>query len=161
MPALLSYTLWMSVQARYVHTNLIARDWRRLAGFYEEVFGCVPVPPERDYSGEDLDRGTGVPGARLTGIHLRLPGGGADGPTLEVFQYSPPGAFVEPSTHRPGYGHIAFAVSDVEAARAEVLAQGGSALGEVVKLSLPTGQEVEWCYVADPEGNGIELQTWR
>src|SRR5678815_5648625 len=29
---------------RYVHTNLIARDWRALARFYEDVFGCVPVP---------------------------------------------------------------------------------------------------------------------
>ena len=150
----------MSIQARYVHTNLIARDWRSLARFYEDVFGCVPVPPERDYSGDALDRGTGVRGARLSGVHLRLPGVGSDGPTLELFQYSPPGAPSDRSIHRPGFGHIAFSVSDVETARAEVLARGGSAIGEVVKLSLPTGEEVEWCYVADPEGNGIELQTW-
>jgi hypothetical protein len=51
-------------------------------------------------------------------------------------------------------------VADVAAAREEVLANGGSAVAEVVKLALPTGMEVEWCYVADPEGNGIELQTW-
>jgi hypothetical protein len=37
--------------ARYGHTNLIARDWRRLATWYERLFGCVPVPPERDYAG--------------------------------------------------------------------------------------------------------------
>jgi len=40
------------VPARYVHTNLIAWDWKRLAAFYQDVFGCVPVPPERDLSGE-------------------------------------------------------------------------------------------------------------
>jgi len=34
-------------------------------------------------------------------------------------------------------------------------------IGAVVELALPTGAEVEWCYVADPEGNAIELQTWR
>ena len=45
--------------ARYGHTNLIARDWRRLATWYERLFGCVPVPPERDYAGPDLSRGTG------------------------------------------------------------------------------------------------------
>ena len=28
--------------ARYAHTNLIARDWRRLVDFYQTVFGCVP-----------------------------------------------------------------------------------------------------------------------
>ena len=37
------------MRARYAHTNLIARDWRRLSDFYVRVFGCVPVPPERDY----------------------------------------------------------------------------------------------------------------
>jgi predicted enzyme related to lactoylglutathione lyase len=25
---------------RYVHTNLIAADWQRLARFYCDVFGC-------------------------------------------------------------------------------------------------------------------------
>jgi predicted enzyme related to lactoylglutathione lyase len=30
--------------ARYVHTNLIARDWRALAGFYQRVFGCSFCP---------------------------------------------------------------------------------------------------------------------
>src|SRR5262249_55014086 len=72
----------MIASARYVHTNLIARDWRSLARFYQDVFGCIPVPPERDYSGAELDAGTGIPGARLQGAHLRLPGHGADGPTL-------------------------------------------------------------------------------
>ena len=46
--------------ARYSHTNIVARDWRALAGFYESVFGCMPVPPERDYSGPVLEAGTGI-----------------------------------------------------------------------------------------------------
>ncbi len=150
----------MPIAAKYVHTNLIARDWRQLAQFYQDVFDCEPVPPERNYVGEDLDRGTGVPGARLTGMHLLLPGNGPDGPTLEVFQYDPAGTAVAPSIHRPGFGHIAFSVEDVPAAREAVLAAGGSAIAEVVQLTLPNGNQVEWCYVADPEGNGIELQTW-
>ena len=61
--------------ARYVHTNLIARDWQRLARFYQDVFGCVPVPPERNLSGAEMEAGTGVPAARLRGMHMRLPGG--------------------------------------------------------------------------------------
>ena len=40
------------MSAKYVHTNLIAHDWRKLADFYLSVFGCAPVPPERDYLGE-------------------------------------------------------------------------------------------------------------
>ena len=71
--------------ARYVHTNLIARDWQRLARFYQDVFGCMPVPPERNLSGAEMEAGTGVPAARLRGMHMRLPGVGPDGPTLEIF----------------------------------------------------------------------------
>ena len=43
------------IQAKYVHTNLIAYDWRALADFYQRLLGCVPVPPERDYRGDQLD----------------------------------------------------------------------------------------------------------
>ena len=73
---------------RYVHTNLVARDWRALTDFYQSVFGCEPVPPERDFAGPDLEAGTGVAGSTLRGIHLRLPGYGSDGPTVEIFTYS-------------------------------------------------------------------------
>jgi len=41
----------MIAGAKYGHTNLIAKDWRALARFYEEQFGCTPVPPERDFKG--------------------------------------------------------------------------------------------------------------
>jgi predicted enzyme related to lactoylglutathione lyase len=150
----------MTINARYVHTNLIARDWRALARFYQEVLGCVPVPPERDLSGPDMDAGTGIPGAHLRGMHLRLPGRGADGPTLEVFTYD--GLLERPATavNRPGFGHIAFSVEDVAGARDEVLAAGGKPVGEVVTVTLSSGAQVTWCYVTDPEGNIIELQSW-
>lgn len=150
----------MIASARYAHTNLIARDWRALARFYEEVFGCTRVPPERDYSGAALEAGTGLPGARLSGAHLRLPGHGGDGPTLELFHYSELASEVERAVNRPGWGHIAFAVASVRDAHAEVLAHGGSSLGEIVSMTTATGARVTWCYVRDPEGNIIELQSW-
>ena len=150
----------MIAGARYVHTNLIARDWRKLAAFYESVFGCVRIPPERDYSGPVFDAGTGVKGARLTGLHLRMPGGGDHGPTLEIFNYSRLEDAPAPKANRPGFSHIAFAVESVDAAREEFLAAGGMPVGEVVTLTTPTGARVTWCYVADPEGNMVELQHW-
>lgn len=146
--------------AKYAHTNLIARDWRALAAFYVREFGCTPVPPERDFSGPLLEAGTGLPGAHLTGVHLRLPGWGEDGPTLEIFHYDELTEGLPPAVNRPGFGHIAFAVDDVAAARARVLAAGGRALGEIVTLITSTGARVTWCYVTDPEGNVIELQAW-
>ncbi|MBN1855762.1 MAG: VOC family protein [Dehalococcoidia bacterium] len=148
------------MDARYTHTNLVARDWRRLAAFYEELFGCVPVPPERDLSGEWLSRATGVTDAAIRGVHLRLPGYGDDGPTLEIFQYSEVVGCACPAANRQGYGHIAFAVNDVAAAAGEVVRYGGSLIGEVVTRDMPGIGVLVFAYAADPEGNIIELQQW-
>jgi len=146
--------------ARYGHTNLIAADWRALASFYEELFGCVPVPPERDYAGPERDRGTGVPGARMTGVHLRMPGHGVNGPTLEIYNYSTQLERPQTAVNRPGFGHIAFEVTDVAEARRQVLGAGGTTVGDVGRLTTAAGRQVTWCYVTDPEGNVVELQSW-
>ncbi len=150
----------MGIAAKYVHTNLIAEDWQALAKFYQELFGCVPVPPERDFQGEKLEAGSGIAGAHLRGVHLRLPGYGEGGPTLEIFNYNTLEARGKTAVNRPGFGHIAFAVEDVPAAQKTVLQAGGRAVGEIVTLQVAAGAHVTWCYVTDPEGNVIELQSW-
>ena len=146
---------------KYAHTNLIAQDWKRLSAFYQEVFGCVPVPPERDLSGEWLDKATGLSQAHVRGIHLRLPGHADDGPTLEIFQYSsmPEHPSVVPNT--PGFSHIAFAVDDIAATVRLVFAHGGSAVGELTVRDVPGVGLLTFQYLADPEGNIIEVQRWR
>ena len=150
----------MITGARFSHTNLIAHDWRSLAAFYESLFGCVPVPPERDYSGPQLEAGTGVAGASVAGVHLRLPGHGPSGPTLEIYSYSPRSPGPAPAVDRPGFAHVAFEVRSVDDARCEVLAAGGHAVGDIVTLTTSAGAQVTWCYITDPEGNIIELQSW-
>jgi catechol 2,3-dioxygenase-like lactoylglutathione lyase family enzyme len=146
---------------KYTHTNLVARDWRRLADFYVKVFGCVPVPPERDLSGEWLDKATFLHGAHIRGVHLRLPGHGDAGPTLEVFQYDEETEARTPAPNMSGYGHIAFAVDDVEVTKEAVLAMGGGSVGEVVNVDLPGVGRLEFAYMRDPEGNIIEIQRLR
>lgn len=148
------------IDAQFGHVNLVARDWRALSAFYERVFGCVLVPPERDFRGPELSAGTGVPDAALRGVHLRLPGLGPDGPTLEIFEYATELDALPPAANRPGFGHLAFAVSDVVAARTVVLASGGRTIGDVVTLQVADGRHVTWTYVTDPEGNILELQSW-
>jgi predicted enzyme related to lactoylglutathione lyase len=145
---------------RYAHTNLIATDWRRLAAFYQEVFGCAPVLPERDLHGEWLERATAVSGAHIRGMHLRLPGYGDDGPTLELFQYDsmPEHPLVRANT--PGFSHISFAVDDVQRTAQAVLDHGGSAVGELTVRQVPGVGLLTFQYVADPEGNIIEIQHW-
>ena len=150
----------MSISAKFVHTNLIANDWRALASFYEQTLGCLPVPPERDLQGEQLEAGTGLPGAHLRGIHLRLPGYGEIGPTLEIFSYSSLEGRGDPSVNRPGFGHIAFSVDDVATAQKAIFHAGGRPVGEIVTIQIEPNSTVTWCYVTDPEGNIIELQSW-
>lgn len=150
----------MSIPCRYVHTNIIAKDWQGLAKFYQDIFGCTPVPPERHFKGEKLEAGTGIRNAELKGIHLRLPGHGDNGPTLEIFNYNLLEEGVKTAINRPGIGHIAFAVGNVSTAREAVLKAGGKALGEIVTLEVTKESKVTWCYATDPEGNILELQSW-
>ncbi len=146
--------------ARYVHTNIVARDWRVLADFYQTVFGCRPVPPERDYRGRGLEAVTGIPAAHLQGMHLRLPGEGEAGPTLEIFSYDQVEECVTAAANRLGFAHMAFEVPNVAAALERVRAAGGGVLGEVVTLETADGRRVTLCYTTDPEGNVVELQSW-
>ncbi|HYH92864.1 MAG TPA: VOC family protein [Candidatus Saccharimonadales bacterium] len=148
------------LDARFGHVNVTGADWRRLAAFYTEVFGCELVPPERDLRGPALDAGTGLTDAHLTGAHLRLPGHGPTGPTIEIFTYEQLDAHPGPKVLRPGWGHLAFQVPDVPAAVEAVVAAGGRPMGEVVTTPTADGRRVTWCYTTDPDGNIVELQAW-
>jgi catechol 2,3-dioxygenase-like lactoylglutathione lyase family enzyme len=150
----------LTVRSRFAHVNLVAQDWRRLAAFYEQVFGCTPVLPERDLSGQWLDDGTGISGAHIRGIHLRLPGYDQGGPTIEIFEYHPRGKRPATAPNRPGWGHIAFSVDDVPAAREAVVAAGGATVGDTSSVEIAGAGLITFAYVTDPEGNIIELQRW-
>ena len=63
-----------------------------------------------------------------------MPGYGEAHPTLEIFSYDTSKKAIPPEINRPGIAHIAFEVDDVEAF---------------------------FVYAQDPEGNIIELQSWR
>jgi predicted enzyme related to lactoylglutathione lyase len=145
---------------KFKHTNIIAKDWKMLARFYEEVFGCVRVPPERHLSGEWLEKGTGVKRASFSGVHLRLPGCGDFGPTLEIYQYETNEPKAAPAANREGFSHIAFEVEEVADVLERILAHGGKSIGTVVSKDLHGIGQLTFVYAADPEGNILELQSW-
>jgi len=145
---------------RYAHTNLVARDWKRLADFYQRLFDCVPISSERDHHGPKFEALTARPSAHARGRHLRLPGHGENGPTLEIFEFESAEASQRPEIARRGFAHIAFEVPDVQKKRAEVLAAGGRDYGQIVTLDIAGAGRLRLCYMCDPEGNIIELQTW-
>ncbi len=146
---------------RYGHTNIIASDWKLLASFYKNVFECTEVPPQRKLSGKWLEDGTGVANAQLEGMHLRLPGYGDTGPTLEIFSYAVMEEKPMPVANRKGFGHIAFTVDDVHAIVEKVIINKGNLLGKVTQTVVPGVGRLTFVYCQDPEGNIIEIQNWK
>ncbi len=143
---------------KYVHTNIISEDWKKLAQFYIDVFKCTPVLPERSLSGDWLDKGTGIKNAEINGIHLKLPGYDENGPTLEIFQYTKMEEKSEPTANRKGLAHIAFKVENIHEVYNKIIEHGGSSLGEIVNKHIEGIGTITFVYAKDPEGNIIELQ---
>ena len=150
----------MSFKIKYVHTNIVANDWKTLADFYIRVFGCKVVPPIRNYKGKDLESAINIKNVTLNGVHLRLPGYSKNGPTLEIFSYSPLLKKQKRKINTPGITHLAFEVSDVKKLYKIVIDCGGKKVGKIITLKRSDNKTVTWCYVKDPEGNMIELQKW-
>jgi len=147
------------VGIKYVHTNIIAKDWEKLSQFYIDVFNCKPQYPERDLSGKWIDKMTDITNVNIKGIHLSLPGYN-NGPTLEIFEYDPKITNSESMINKEGFGHIAFHVDDVEKVLKKVIFNGGKKLGEIIKKDYGELGILTAVYAKDPEGNFIELQNW-
>lgn len=145
---------------RYVHTNIVCRDWRELADFYIKLFECRPLLPERDLSGEWLAKGTGVEQAAISGVHLQMPGYGENGPTLEIYEYTEMKDKPAPAANRLGIGHLAFQVDDVANKLQQVLNAVGQKLGDISQHYVNGVGQLTFVYTTDPEGNILELQHW-
>ncbi|HKK76466.1 MAG TPA: VOC family protein [Saprospiraceae bacterium] len=145
---------------RYVHTNIVSTNWKKLVAFYVAVFDCKIVPPIRKQSGEFLAQGTGVKNAALEGAHLALPGYEKNGPTLEIYQYSKVGLQAPITPNTRGFGHIAFEVDEVADILDKVLQHSGEKCGEIATKEIEGVGTITFVYVRDPEGNLIELQHW-
>ncbi len=145
---------------KFVHTNIITDNWRKLADFYIKVFECRPLYPERDLKGNWLDKATSISNAHLTGIHLALPGYEENLPTLEIFQYDKNENNPPALANRKGFGHIAFKVDNVKEVLDRLLINGGTQLGEMVETEIRNAGKITFVYAKDIDGNLIELQYW-
>ena len=146
---------------RFAHTNIAAKDWKRLSDFYIAVFNCRIKPPVRNLSGDWLDKATGLKGARLAGVHLLLPGHGENGPTLEIFSYEDTHESTPMMANHTGFTHIAFEVGDVETILKNALINGAELLGEITGKEIENVGMLKFVYFRDPEGNIIEIQSWK
>lgn len=146
---------------RFAHTNIISTNWKKLTDFYVNTFDCSLIPPVRRQSGQWLDQGTGLENAELEGAHLLLPGHGDTGPTLEIYQYQSIDKRETATPNTKGFGHIAFEVVDVEHVLKTLIHNGGSAYGKITEKEVPGVGKITFVYARDPEGNLIELQSWK
>ena len=146
---------------RYTHTNIVAKDWRRLVDFYTHVLGCRLKPPERNLSGEWLDSATGLTDARLQGMHLILPGHGDNGPTLEIFTYETLEQRAPIMANYLGFTHIAFEVDDFDETYAKARSMGAAELGHPTEKIIEGVGVLKFVYFRDPEGNIVEIQEWK
>jgi len=146
---------------KYVHTNIIARDWKKLSLFYQRVFGCKPLTPQRDLCGDWLNRLTGIPDAHIVGEHLTLPGYGDNLPTLEIFSYDHMDDKNPKVINGIGLAHLAFEVEDIDAILKKIKQEGGEQLGELEKANYPNNVTATFVYAKDIEGNLLELQNWQ
>jgi len=146
---------------QFAHTNVITDDWRSLADFYINVFGCKPLYPERDLKGTWLDKATAIKDAHIRGIHLVLPGYDAQLPTLEIFEYDKNLQSGITELNRKGFGHIAFKVDNINEVLDLLLANGGSKVGELVEIAIKDVGVLTFIYTRDIDGNIIEIQSWK
>jgi predicted enzyme related to lactoylglutathione lyase len=146
---------------RFAHTNIVARDWKALSKFYIKVFDCKVKPPQRKLSGPWLDDATGLENATLEGVHLLLPGHGDNGPTLEIFTYQNMQDGNPIMANYIGFTHIAFEVYDVDQTLDKAVKNGGQLLGKVTEKTVEGVGELKFVYFRDPEGNIVEIQSWK
>ena len=146
---------------RFAHTNIAARNWKTLSEFYIKVFNCRIKPPERRLSGAWLDQATGVHNAVLEGVHLLLPGHGETGPTLEIFTYRTMHDRNPIMANHIGLTHIAFEVDDVDQTLDAAVKSDGQMLGKVTERTIDGVGALKFVYFRDPEGNIVEIQSWK
>ena len=149
------------MKIKYVHTNIIARDWKKLSMFYQRVFDCKPLTPQRDLRGDWLNRLTGIRDAHITGEHLAMPGYEDNLPTLEIFSYDSMDDNNQKTINKIGLAHLAFEVEDIDAILQKIKQEGGELLGEAVSAEYPNDVTATFVYAKDIEGNLLELQNWK
>lgn len=136
------------------HTGIIVRDLDRSIEFYHGVLGFpFSSEPSPWFDGEELERGVGVPGARLRQCCLLV---GDD--VLELLEY----ANREPSdgpVHQNHLGamHVALRVDDVGRVQAALEAQGVEFLSSAHVVDDGVLAGWRWVYFHDPDGIPLEL----
>jgi catechol 2,3-dioxygenase-like lactoylglutathione lyase family enzyme len=137
------------------HVGITVKDLDASIRFYHDVLGLAfSNEPSPWFRGEDLERGVGVPGAALRQVSLL-----AGTTTVELLEYeTPPSDTAEPlRSNNLGASHIAFLVENIDAAKADLEAEGVSFFSDVNIVDDGVLAGWRWVYFEDPDGYPLEL----
>jgi catechol 2,3-dioxygenase-like lactoylglutathione lyase family enzyme len=138
------------------HVGLVVRDLDRSIYFYHDLLGLpFANEPTPWFEGPELEKGVGVPGAKLRQVSLWV------GPasTMEMIEYADradddSGPIPNNSL---GAAHVCFLVDDIEAKKAELEGKGVEFYSDVNVVDEGPLAGWRWCYFSDPDGLALEL----
>ena len=131
------------METRFDHVGLSVADLDAAAAFYEAAFGFAPEFPFR------------IDPHPIRGLMMRHPSGAR----LELFEHDASAAGLQGATPiealgTRGYGHFAMTAADIQPVFEAAVSAGASAR---VPPSPSPEPGVRFAFVADPEGNLVEL----
>lgn len=134
------------------HAGIVVPDLEAAIEFYSRAFGAEVVSREAD---TDVDPvAIGLPGetVRLRGALLR-----SGSTTLELHEYLSPRGDAPRRICDVGIGHIAFAVTDIDAAHARLRREGVTFNSSPRTIDSGALAGRRWVYGRDPWGVVLEL----
>lgn len=134
------------------HVGIVVPDLEQAIEFYVRAFGAEVVSREADTDVDDVAIGLPDEQVRLRGAILRS---GAS--QIELHQYLAPTGVSERRVCDQGIGHIAFCVSDIDAAYARLTNEGVVFNSDPNTITSGALEGRRWVYGRDPWGVVIEL----
>ena len=138
------------------HVGLVVRDLDRSIYFYHDLLG-VPFANEPTpwFEGPELEKGVGVPGARLRQVSLWV----GENSTMELIEYANrPATSTAPVPNTfMGAAHVCFKVDDVQSTKKELEDKGVTFYSDVNVVDSGPLAGWRWVYFSDPDGLALEL----
>ena len=141
------------------HASFHVADLDRSVDFYTGLLGMELV--HRQDQDNDYTRAlVGYPDAVLRVAQLAVPGrpAGVSTHDLELVEYVVPrGVRQDPARHHPGAAHLAFAVADISAEHARLVAAGVRFVSPPNPITAGVNAGGAACYFTDPDDCTLEL----
>jgi catechol 2,3-dioxygenase-like lactoylglutathione lyase family enzyme len=141
------------------HVSFVVSDIERSVAWYCGHLG-LEIETRQRQDNEYTRKLVGVPGAVIEVALLRIPGAGPrPGPMIELIEYvQPNGREVEVAINDVGATHLALEVHDLRALHAELVEEEDVAFqSPPVAIEEGVNRGGYTCYLADPDGNKLEL----